>query len=541
MDRLACVDVPELPLQLLLQKKPEWADHPVAVVAEDKPQGLILWVNEAARRHRILPGQRYATALALSRELRAAYVPPGDTESGVKILLERLRRFSPNIEPSVDEPGVFWLDASGLEKLFGSLADWARGIRLALSVAGFISTVAVGFTRFGSYAITRSLSASVHNLRSSERSPRGKTEIGEKTPVDDAESEGMVCFDAPAKEAEVARRVPLDRLRLDSRVREALLSLGVRSVGDFLQLPAAGLQTRFGPEVYAFYRLAHGELWMPLQSEVPEQPVRRRLELESPESQAMRLLIVVERQLHPMLIELSARHQALAGLRVELLLDRPVAATDVGVDRDAMAGRLVRAEIRPAVPTLDAVQLIDLARLQLETLSLGSGVIEIRLTAQGEAATRDQLQLFCDKPRRDLAAVDRAMARLRTEFGDDAVVRACPREGHLPEARFAWVPLARLPVACPRPDGYRVLVRRFFTRPQPLAGQPRHTRNDGWFLRGHEGGAVVCLQGPYKVTGGWWQGEVRRDYHFAEIRRGDLLWIYYDNNRRRWFLQGQVV
>src|SRR3989304_5548879 len=47
--RLACVDLPAFPLQLLLKRRPEWAAQPVAVVAEDKPQGLVLWVNEKAR------------------------------------------------------------------------------------------------------------------------------------------------------------------------------------------------------------------------------------------------------------------------------------------------------------------------------------------------------------------------------------------------------------------------------------------------------------------------------------------------------------
>jgi hypothetical protein len=33
---------------------------------------------------------------------------------------------------------------------------------------------------------------------------------------------------------------------------------------------------------------------------------------------------------------------------------------------------------------------------------------------------------------------------------------------------------------------------------------------------------------------------VHRAYHFAELRRGDCLWVYYDRNRRHWFWQGAV-
>jgi len=69
-------------------------------------------------------------------------------------------------------------------------------------------------------------------------------------------------------------------------------------------------------------------------------------------------------------------------------------------------------------------------------------------------------------------------------------------------------------------------------------------RDDGWLLSGLEQGAVVRIVGPYVVSGGWWQSSapqgICREYHFAELRRGDCLWVYYDRNRRRWFWQGSV-
>jgi protein ImuB len=79
-----------------------------------------------------------------------------------------------------------------------------------------------------------------------------------------------------------------------------------------------------------------------------------------------------------------------------------------------------------------------------------------------------------------------------------------------------------------------------FTKPQLLPPQSRQVRDDGWLLSGLEHGAVVRIFGPYVVSGGWWHHELHREYHFAELRRGDCLWVYYDRNRRRWFCQGAV-
>ena len=48
------------------------------------------------------------------------------------------------------------------------------------------------------------------------------------------------------------------------------------------------------------------------------------------------------------------------------------------------------------------------------------------------------------------------------------------------------------------------------------------------------------VAGPYFVSGGWWHSLVHREYYFAQICAGDLLWIYYDRPRRQWRWQGQV-
>jgi protein ImuB len=132
VDHLACVDLPVLPLQLLLRQHPDWRQQPAAVVDRDKAQGTLLWVNEVARQRRILPGMRYATALSLTSELRAGTIEESEIETVRREILARLQSFSAGVEPSRDEPGVFWLDASGLALLYPSLTIWGQRIRQKL-------------------------------------------------------------------------------------------------------------------------------------------------------------------------------------------------------------------------------------------------------------------------------------------------------------------------------------------------------------------------------------------------------------------------
>jgi protein ImuB len=166
------------------------------------------------------------------------------------------------------------------------------------------------------------------------------------------------------------------------------------------------------------------------------------------------------------------------------------------------------------------------------------GVIEAAVTAEGVKATAEQLDLFATKPRRDPGAQRRAFARLRAEFGDRAVARAGLREGHLPEGAFEWAPLAELPAPRPRLVR-RTLVRRMRTRPAPLPYRPRH-EVDGWQLRGRDDAAVDMLLGPFVLSGGWWRGEIKREYFFTRTREEEWLWVFRDAHRRRWFLHGRV-
>lgn len=483
MDRLACVDLPALPLQLLLRAHPEWRGLPAAVVAEDRPQGQILWVNEAARRSRVLPGQRYAQGLSLASELRAAEVCGAEIERTVARLTRLLRDFSPDVEPCADEPGLFWLDASGLSRLMPSLERWAGSIRAALEQAGFApGCVVVGFSRFGSYALARA---------------------SQDRPI-------FVCR-SPEEEQARSRQIPLSRLGLAPKLRDALDRLGIKSVGQLLALPAEGLHERFGVGAHRLHRLAAGRLWDPLKAEAELPSLSTHTDLEQAETDVTRLLFLLKRSLDRLLREAAARGEALTALELRLRLE----------DRQQLVERLC-----PAEPTLDGAQLLELLRLRLGRVSIAAGVESFSLAGEGLRATTEQLQLFAQQPRRDPAAADRALARLRAELGDRAVTHATLRPRHLPEASFEWTPLTQLPA--PRCSSIGPteppLVRRLYREPRTI---PRP-------------GSSTALRGPFILSGGWWRQEVQREYHFASRVGGALEWIDDDAARRRWLLHGGV-
>jgi protein ImuB len=491
VDRLACVDLPALPLQILLQQHPDWVGHPAVVVAEDRPQAPITWVNERARANGILPGMRYAAGLSLSSELRAGVIGDEDVEDMVGQMVDRLWRFSPAVEPAEEEPGVFWLDASGLQRLYPSLEPWADEVRGELEELGFEATVTAGFSRFGSYALARAGRSTVLTSRQQETA--------------------------------LARRVPLARLGIEPGFRDALDRLGITTLDGLVALPAAGIRERFGDQAWRLHRMAAGDLWTPLQPLKHVEPLAGQLLLTEPVGDTMQLLFHVKGLLHPLLRELARRGEALTSLDLRLVLERG----------DDHSERIV-----PAAPTLDGAELLLLARLRFEALDLPAGALEIHLVVDAVAASQAQQQLVGDRPARDLAEANRALAFLRAEFGAEAVVTVRLRDGHLPEASFAWEP--RAAVTFPTPAATSpTLVRRLHTRPatvhQPNGRDPR-----GWMLHRLGRDTITTWTGPHVIRGGWWARELHREYWYVTTRDHELLWLYHDRLRRRWAVQGII-
>lgn len=501
MERVACVDVPALPLQLLLRTRPDWRDHPTVVVADDRPQAPVVWANALARSHRILPGMSFAAAQSLARELRASTVAPEDIERIVGELHVALCNFSPRVEPCTREPGVFWLDPSGLVPLYGSLEEWAETLVRDLGGRGFEGVVTVGFHRYRSYALARARGLAASTGRSAP----------------------TWILPDPHTESRQAARVPLESLAVSPRLRDQLRVLGVRTLGDLLRLPPTELRSRFGEEAADLHAQA-SDRFTPLVPRVLVDPVGTRLQFEPPDADHTRLLFGLKGALHRLMKTLADRGRAMSALRLQFELDHAPGHQET---------------IEPAAPTLDVPMVVDLVRLRLESLALPAAIEELEIELEGIEATAEQLSLFAVRSKRDLDAGARALARLRASLGDGAVRRARLRAAHLPEAGFTWEGTTVLrfphPVGLPD-DAPSPLVRRMFCKPVPLPPRPRH-EPEAWL--GHRG-AVTRMSGPFRISGGWWVRTVERDYYYVETQNQDILWVFYDRPRRRWFLHAIV-
>jgi protein ImuB len=499
--RVACLDLPAFPLQLVWRATPAWRANPVVVIERDRPHGEVLWACEHARAAGVLPGQRYSHALALCPGLRARVVPEAQIAEAVLELRGALAALSPGVEP--DGTGTFWLDGGGLERLFPGrdpARAWGDAIARAAFALGYRGAVVVGFSRFATYAIARV-------------------------------TRGVAVSASDAEERARASEVPLARLEVDPALREALGRLGVTRVGALVRLPAGGILERFGRDAHRLYQLAAGERWDPLVPVAPPEAPDERVLFDDDETNLESLLFASRPAVERLIGRLAARAHALTALHVELTLKHAVG--DVSVRADC---------IKPAQPTLDSRALLRLLHLRLTGAPPEAPVNAVRVWAEEIAASHEQLALFArlHRPRRELRAADEALARLRAELGDQAVCRVELRDSHVPEASYGWQPLVHLAAPAPGAPAIGVLVRRVLATPAPIASRRANSRDDGWLLSGLEHGAVTRITGPYPLVQRWWGEPIHRDYHYAELKQGDAMWLYYDRHRCHWYWQGKV-
>ncbi|TMC69719.1 MAG: hypothetical protein E6J13_10655 [Chloroflexi bacterium] len=291
------------------------------------------------------------------------------------------------------DPGAFACDLAGTEELLGTPSRVARMVLTRCARAGAHVSAGIGPTPFVARVVA-------------ERTP-----AGELRSVDDGRA-----FLAP---------LPLDVLPVDEKVHEELRLLGLRTVGEFADLPRGSVFDRFGGAVARAHALARGEYGDLVRASVPPRRIRARRSWDdaigSREQLVFALRVVVDE------ISAALARDGLAALRLQMKLDRD----DAGP---------LRIERTVLPPTREAAALLRSLRWALEErteLGLVTGcALEV---PEVEAARGRQIGLFAPDGARKEEAI--ATARyLRTRLGKGAVLRArvADAAARLPERESEW-------------------------------------------------------------------------------------------------------
>ncbi|NMC19839.1 MAG: hypothetical protein GYA33_05400 [Thermogutta sp.] len=339
----------------------------------------------------------------------------------------------------------------------------------------------------------------------------------------------------PGRGIAFLRRYPVTALGFRREVAVWCRELGIRTVADFMGIPAGEIAAKFGRDTWRRWEEILGRRADILPPRQPPEEESVTQWLEYPGTSPEALAFCLQRA-------------------VELLL-LPLAARDRGITRLAVAihcedGGKVEENLEFFTPAADPRGILEVIRLRLERRRFPAAVSGARLVAVETAPLiRRSCPMFEELAgeRRRTERWGRLAERLAARLGEDRVLQPVLRAEYQPELAWQGVPLftARkqkrsrrdsppLPETGPRPT-------RLYARPIPIAVVAAHP--DGPPYRCFYGGrwfSVVRAWGPERIETGWWRGRLTaRDYYRTEWEDGSHFWLYRRLQDARWFIHGR--
>lgn len=498
------------------------AEPPLATVAAGRGGLRIVAANPAARTGGIRPGLPLADAYAVLPGLRALPADPAAEAKALDGLAAWCGRYTPWTSVDGGGPGPcpgaggLWLDITGCAHLFGGETALLQDLLHRLEKLGFTARTALADTPGAAWAVAR---------------------FGE------LDGNGLAVVPAGSLRAALAP-LPVAALRLDGQVAEGLRRVGLRRIGDLIDLPRAPLAARFGEAVLRRLDQALGRVGESLSPRRPVTPLRARLAFAEPIATPEDIATAVRHLLADLCRRLAEARQG--ARRLDLVLyraDGTCAATAIGTSR----------------PVRDAGHLERLFREKLEILDPGFGIEVMTLAAtiaNGLEAQQGDLATGGAATEEGLV---RLIDRLGNRLGPANVARLAPQASHIPEKacreEAALAPPA--PPAAAGKDDFRPAPPRplhLLAWPEPvevMAPVPDHPPlMFRWHGRPHR---VVSADGPERIGPEWWLAEepldpeaaerATRDYYRVEDADGRRFWLYRQGLYRpdgapRWYLHG---
>lgn len=332
-------------------------------------------------------------------------------------------------------------------------------------------------------------------------------------------------------ELAVLSGLPVAALRLPSTTLAPLVSLGLYTIGDVLDLPRETLASRFGVILPKRLNQALGL--------IPETFICERL--KEP--------LCVSREWE---VPIDDRF-ALAQLCLLMLRELLSMAARIGMGLEELEGE-IRTETGPVAigislvePTRDERHLMQLVELQLERRTWSGGVVALSWTALrlGYAEQAQQSWFGDDSQAKSSKAFKSLIDRLTSRLEDKAVLRVKMLADSQPEHVFRLIPWTKSNPA--KADAFTLPPEQSRARPFRLLGIPQPIDVASVVPDGpplgmawqQEDRRVVRSWGPERIATGWWKAQdVERDYYRAECEDGTHVWIYRDQKNGRWFLHG---
>ncbi len=474
---------------------------PLVVTGKRGNADVLTAVDEAAEKLGLTPGVALAQARAMHPSLD---VIEEDTEAD-SALLETIADWCLRYTPLVtcDAPDGLLLDISGCAHLYGGEHELIADLGRRVARAGFAYRIAIAGSIGAAWA---------------------------------AAHHGHPAAYENGGERDLLMPLPLAALRIAPATVASLARVGLKRIGDIIDLPRAPLTARFGAELLRQLDRALGAEHEPLTPRLPVAPYVAEQRFHEPIAREEDVLGTVEKLAARLGVALERRGDG--ARRIELTLFR----TD-GVLRRIAVGCARPLRDPHDIRTLFAERLNVLA----DEIDPGFGFDMARLSVVvAEAAPPEQIGIGGEE---DASELVRLADRLSARLGATRVRRPIALDSHIPE-------LAAVTVAAQTAgkdmqgqalgwDAFRRHRTEVELAPRPLRllmrpelievlaevpdGPPLRFK---WRRALHD---VIAAEGPERIEGAWWSeqnattpaGNLARDYFRVEDKSGLRFWLFH--------------
>ncbi len=510
--RVACLLIPDLPLQAALRAEPELAGKPLVVTTGPGPRAEILSASREAVRGGVQLGQGLTQARAVRPGLEVRVASPVLERAARAAMLDVALSLSPRAETVARSGGLFtaegavFLDAAGITALHESESRFASVLHARAERAGLRGFVALACSRGLARLAARQLALSARFARHAH----------------EIETTRVL---SPQKELAFLAPLPIDLLDPDDEIADALSRFGIHRIQDLLSLSRRDLAARVGPAILELVARARGEeIEPPLQAPralVLEEGIDLEAALENLEPLAFVLRGLVSRLSE----RLALRALGCGELRISLRFE---------------AGGRDERRIALASPSQDERVLLRLLRQALESRPPTSAIDGVMLSCEGVQLRREQLDLFLPRGP-DPNALDQTLAELGAICGAERVGSPAVVDDHRPDA-FAMRPFSGRGVSELTQTSARSTPRLTLRAVRPPArAEVRVEGGRPVFVRSAVSqGEVVRVAGPWRTTGHWWSeaGHFAVDHYDVQMNDGNVLRLCFDWKRNQWQVDG---
>ncbi len=467
-----CIDFPDLALETYGDAP--GSRTPIVVIRREQSRAWVHRCNPAAVQRGIRAGMTVATAQSLSHDLVLKDRQPEAEQKTLARLAAWAGMFSSHV--AIQAPTALVLEIGSSLKLFGGLDGLKARLNRELAALGYSTRYSLGQTPLAARHLAQS---GVHCWRQESR----------------------------VLQASLAA-LPLECLQGFPAAVRGLHGVGLRTIGELLDLPMSSLGKRWGRDFLECLTDLVQERPARLCFHEPPPQFHAEVEFAAEVTSQQMLLFPLRRLVTELSAWLQARHLQCQRFTLRLF-HRLQGATVIPVQLSAPGHR---GDI-----------FLSLARLKLEQSRLQAPALAIDLQADeltGLAAGSQDLFQRTGTRRHDL--VDQLNARL----GNNAATGIEVVSEHRPER--AWRPVT--PGRAGKVACEQVRPAWLLPEPQPLAlrnGQP-------W-----SGAPMELLDGPERIEAGWWNHQpVHRDYYVARRNDGMRLWLYREIPTGDWYCHG---